>query len=300
MKRTAKQIALTVLLIVIIIIVIFVIQFIFQQLSNYDLYNPLVYNDNWNQAFIVLFHFFVGYYLVNRFGVLKTFKNVYILLVFSLFYLLPYVLIYFLNPSAFHYPLIEISGFISLGIGLWFRHKNSNTAKITAWALAISLSVFTYYIVIPLSSQYNLYRNFTGATNRNISSHVTYLDYNMKSHVISAEDSATFVLDFWDNSCAKCFQRFPLVADFQAEQRGNKQVKILAVNVYETQADIVKAKRLLKMTNNSRLETVFMDKENAALFDVQWFPKVIVLKQHTIIFEGHIEILLLFKRKYLD
>jgi len=280
-------------------------------LNNLRITNFFIHFREANDLLIIFIHFLVGYFLVNKIKLLKSLDNKHIILFFFFFYVLisivnlylkkdnrftslPHNLLYLLGIN-----LKEISFVIGLAIGLFFRNSDKKFTKIISFFVIGLFLIFTKNITLPLSSQHYIYGNFTGKTNN-----LNYIDnlklINSKGDKIDLDiTDKIIVIDFWNKNCGLCFQKFPIVKKMQEEYKNKNKIRIIAVNIFKDEEDIKTSEKLLKQTDNSNLINYYLPKDNAGIFNIEWYPKTIVIKKNKIIFEGHIEILQLFEHLYL-
>jgi len=251
---------------------------------------------------IIFFHFFIGYKLINKINLLRQTKSIYIVLSFLLYVLLIPIIVYFVKNNSIHsfnYEYSkEITMTIALSIGLFFRNKKGKYYFIISMVVISMFLIFTKNIVLPFSNQYYLYGNYTGKTkNHNKIDKLKLIDSN--GNKISIDSSKTIVIDFWNRNCGRCFHKFPLVKKMQRKFQNSNKVLVLAINVYKRKKDIDISEKLLEKTKNKNLINYYLSEKDAEIFKIQFVPKVIVIKDRVIIFEGNIEVLNLLDFMYL-
>lgn len=169
--------------------------------------------------------------------------------------------------------------------------------------------LFLYFSLIVAYSYYipKLYENkvafgsFTGDENINIKQDYIFLDFSKgteKKLTFNDFKNKTIVLDFWNNNCGVCFEKFPKIDELRSKV-SNKNVMFLAVNVFKRKNEI---KNGLEMFRDEKLgyNTLFISEENAKDLQVYAYPTVLVIKDNKIVYRGTIEVLDVFKNKYFN
>jgi len=169
--------------------------------------------------------------------------------------------------------------------------------------------LFLYFSLIAAYSYYipKLYENkvafgsFTGDKNIDLKHDYAFLGFSKGTEEklsISDFKDKTIVLDFWNNNCGVCFEKFPKVDELRSKVT-NKNVMFLAVNVFKRKSEI---KNGLEMFRDEKLgyNTLFISEENAKELQVYAYPTVLVIKDNKIVYRGTIEVLDVFKNKYFD
>lgn len=306
-KRLLSLFSLAITLILLIGIVIPVIAqdivpFISRQFSYYEISNFISLNPQLLILASIIIHFLTGLFIINQINLLKTMKSINITLFFFIFYILLASTAHLVrNQYKFEFYLLETSLVIGLFLGQIVRNSKSPFLRLASTVFFIGFLFFTFRVTIPLESQFGLYGNYIGKPTNTIAiNKLKLIDNNEKNVNILSTASNTIVIDFWSNNCAVCFKKFPLLKELQKEYEKNVNIEIIAVNVYSKREDIKKSKELLAQTNNLDLKNYYMSKDDSKDFNLRWYPKVVVIKNNKIVFEGHIETLRLFKQKYLE
>lgn len=300
MKLKTKQFLLLLLLAISAILLLALMPFVRSQLSRYEVFDSLILNYESIILVSIFLHFIIGFLVINKLKPLVGLSNKYIVLFFFVFYILFTTIVKLNNGTAkFHFYLLEISLIIGLFLGLIYRKSKKKYSLLVSLGFIIGFLFFTFKVTIPLASQFKVYGNYLGKTSNFKIDSINLTDYNGNRVYLDTKDSRIIVIDFWNNNCGICFRKFPLLKELQREYKNDINVKVIAVNVFSTNEEIKKAKELLQETGNNDITSYYMSKNDAKAFNVKWYPKVIVIKNSSIIFEGHIETLNLFKYLYL-
>ena len=301
MKLKIKRFLLLLSLVVSVMILITIIPLINNHLSRYEILDSLILNYESIILVSIILHFLIGFLIINKIKLLESLSNKYIVLFFFVFYILFKTIVKLNNATyEFEFYLLEISLIVGLSLGLIFRKYKKKYSLLVSLGFIIGFLFFTYKVTIPLASQFRVYGNYLGRTSNSKVEGVNLLDSNGSNFYLETKDSKIIVIDFWNNNCGICFRKFPLLKEIQREYKNDINVKVIAVNVFLDNEEIKKAKELLYETNNSDITSYYMSKNDAKGFNVKWYPKVVVIKNNEIIFEGHIETLNLFKFLYLE
>ncbi len=276
----------------------FILPYIGSILNIYEITDVLVTGKSF---FIILFiavHFAITAFIINKIKVLREWKSIYVILFFTLLYVL--ITFFFrclLGNKNFSFH-IESVLILSLIAGVFYRNSKNKIQRFLSLGFIFGLLVLTDFYIIPLTEQHNLHQNYTGTASKKIDLNVQIKDNKGNNYSLSEKDKL-YVIDFWNNGCYVCFEKFPYLKKLQNKYQQNDGVEILAVNVYQDSSTIAKSEKLLLKTDNGDLNNFYIDEKSVEIFDLKWFPKTIVLKNNEIIFEGNIETLLIFERKFL-
>jgi thiol-disulfide isomerase/thioredoxin len=302
MKLQIKQLSALFLLVFFTLFLSILIYILGRQLYVFRITDLFIINRNIYPLILVILHFLVGFLLVNRIKFFDDVNNIFLISSFFFIYIIiPLIIKLLLNNIEF-YPFIkEITLIIGFTIGLLFRNiKKKSLITIPLGIIGLFL-LFTKNIALPFSEQAHNYGNLTGKSKNFIKVNILKLvDSNGKKvYINTANNPKIIVIDFWNNHCGICFKKFPIIKSLQREYYDNHLISVIAINVFSDTEEIVKSKELLKQTNNSDLITYYMSEDDAKIFNLEWYPKTIIVKNNEIIFEGHIEILKLLKNMYL-
>lgn len=300
MKLKIKQTLFLLLLATSVIILIAFGPLLGNQLSRYEISDSI----NLNYEFIILasifLHFLIGFFIINRIEILKDLGNKYIMLFFSIFYIFFNTIVRLSkNTYTFDFYILDLSLVIGLFLGLIFRKNIKKYSLLVSLSCVIVFLFFTFKVTIPLANQFKVYGNYFGRTYNLKIDGINLIDYNGNKIDLNTKDSKIIVIDFWNNHCAICFKKFPLLKGLQKEYKNNLNVEIIAVNIFSNKEQIKKGEELLYKTKNKDLKNYYMSLDDSKHFNIKSYPKVVVIRDNNIIFEGHIEILRLFRFLYL-
>lgn len=203
-----------------------------------------------------------------------------------------------LNFLGYIYILIYI---ISSLVGFrTFSLLKQNLLRATVILTLYFGAAFTISIVLPtLISQRDFYGTYTGEFENNIDmASVKFID-TQKNPLYLKYEKKVIILDFWNNNCGVCFEKFPETENLQKKYSENNSVQFYAVNSYKTLDEVATAEKLLAQ-NNVTLENLFLPDSISKSLSIEGFPTILVLKNNKIIFRGSIETLDLFENKYLE
>jgi len=299
MRLIIKQFFALLLLISLLILIISIIPFLANKLSMYDISDLFLDRDTMILLSIFL-HFFVGIFIINRINILKVIKNKYIILFFFASYIIFNTLIRLIN-NTYHFNsyLLEISLVCGIVIGLTFRNSIKKSLLISLITISVFL-VFTKKITIPLANQFKSYGNYDGEIKDLVKiEKINLIDIDSSKVDILASNPKIVIIDFWNNNCALCFQNFPSLLEMQEDSNKDNNMIIIAVNIYKNKEDIKVSQELLYKTGNKNLINYFMSIEDSKKYNINFYPKTIVIKNKQIVFDGHLKTLNLFKSKYL-
>lgn len=276
----------------------FLIPLIGQQLSIYGISDLLIENKDIVILMIVSLNYFLGFYL----GCSKHFTRIKLYHVLGIFAIL-YIGITAINQisqESMNFFELEISLLLGLALGYLTSNTKLYLVKIALVFCTIVLLFVTFNYTIPLSNQKNIYGNYSGNSDYRKVKNMMLLNSDMKEFIIDNQKDKTIVIDFWNNSCLVCFEKFPKFKELQNEYQAQKNIQFLTINVISSFKEILTAESLLTKTMNQDLNNYFILQENSHTFNISWFPKVVVIKNNEIVFEGTIETLMMFKQQYLE
>jgi thiol-disulfide isomerase/thioredoxin len=197
--------------------------------------------------------------------------------------------------------LIHIIPYIFSAIIYFLLSKSDN--KLNQVLLFSTSLVFLYLLntYIPqIVYQKIFFDNITGGIKKQIDiNKIPYLapKYNSKKQFLDKDK--ILILDFWNNNCGSCFEKFPKFNSFYNKNKSNKKLQIFSVNVYKNEKEIQLGNQLLSKYNYD-FSNIFIKDEVKNLFQIEAFPTVLVIKNNEIIFKGTIETLENFNFLYVD
>jgi thiol-disulfide isomerase/thioredoxin len=140
----------------------------------------------------------------------------------------------------------------------------------------------------------------TGEVNYNIPSNNLYVLNGKTSDTLNLNDlkDKIVVLDFWNNNCGICFQKFPQLKKLKDKYKNNDNISFYAINAYKSKEEIKIGQQLFDSLDNG-INTYFLSKDKSESLRIQGFPTVLVIKNNKVIFRGSIEALSIFDKFYL-
>lgn len=139
--------------------------------------------------------------------------------------------------------------------------------------------------------QYNFFKTFTGKNDYDFLVNQHFLDAkNDSTFTFSDIDKEVLVLDFWNNGCGVCFQKFPYLKSLQDKYSNKPNVGFYAVNAYNKNSEIETGQDLFD-THTEDLDTFFISYDTCKELKIDKFPTVLVVKGNKVIFRGTIETL---------
>lgn len=300
MKSLIKQVFYTSLLVISLIVILgFIIPFVAKQLSIYEITYTVVSSKSTIILIGVILHFLCGFYMFKT----KLFQGtsiITVILVFLFFYIGFTSMIRISRGESLTYFELELSLIAGLILGYLLHKFKTIFQRVGSIIILVLLIAFTNYYTIPFTNQKGSYNNYDGKSNMR---KVKYLAlYNGKGEIkkIHNQESKIVVIDFWNNTCAICFKKFPKYIEFQKQYVNNPTIEIIALNVFEEKKEIIEGEKLLEQTKNQDLINYYISKDSISIFNVSRYPKVVVIKNNRITFEGNLETLLLYKDVYLE
>lgn len=302
MKSSIKQFL--VLLLVGVAVLFFlgaVIPFVSKFLANYEITDSLIAHKNFIILFIIFCHYLLGL-VIKRIKTLKSLEAYKIALFFFILYLLLYVVVFIIKERDNFSFFTEFTLVLALIIGLYTAEIKKKVFYLISLVLIAILISFTNFITIPIGNQLKSYHNYTGFLDKSKYRQINSLvvkDHNGNEKVFSTENDKILIIEFWNNNCSICFEKFPKIKMLQKEYKESNAIDVITLNVYKSKDDISTGQELLISTDNETLNNYFIHESKTKAFEINWFPKFVVVKNNTIIFEGMLETFLIFRDYYL-
>jgi thiol-disulfide isomerase/thioredoxin len=228
----------------------------------------------------------------------KHFVNVNRKFIFIVYWLL--TLIAMLILGGFDYVIhniLLIPHALCFGLGLFLAEKKTYFSSSMQLVSLILISLASSFFLNKIHHQYINFGNYTGTTNQKIGSKVVFYNLNDTLQIDQQKDK-TLVVDFWNNTCAACIKGFPKYRDLKSKHANNPNVKFIIVNVYKSEKEKERALELLEMNNLSDMQTYFIHENDVKDFEIDGFPKLVVIKNKEIIFNGFMDTLSIFDFMY--
>lgn len=167
------------------------------------------------------------------------------------------------------------------------------------------LVLFSFMLskTLPIIIENKLYfGTYTGKHNQNRInlSEIKIDNLKQKNLTLSKLNSEIIIIDFWNNGCGVCIEKFQVLKRLILEKKiDTSKVKIISLNIYENKKEIKKGNQIF-ISQNLNFENYFANKKDVNVFNIKGYPTVVVIKKNEIIFKGSIETLNLFKLLYLN
>lgn len=233
----------------------------------------------WNFLFryLVTVTFVIIYLKKTR----TSFLNV--ILIFFWGFVLPDIIIRLFEYDSFEVYsfadlILEIVAFFSTYIG--FYNKN--------WLFAIVSFVILIFGVKDLY-QFAVYGNFKGHESIKITKPVVVVNNNRDTfNIINRYKNKTIVLDFWTTSCGICFKKFPLLQALQEKYKNDTTIIIHAVNIPLKRDSVMQPFKIIENKGYSFSVVVGLNNIQS-IFGIDGYPRVFILREGKIVFNGAIE-----------
>lgn len=256
-----------------------------------------VQNHFYGTLFSCIVNYLFGFYVFNNIKILRNLSVGFIIITyFILFTSLVFVGQGF--EKAIHNVLI-LPFLFSLFLGVHLR-RNYNTRLLilskVSLVLTLLLTLFYFY---PINNQYVNFNNFDGKLNKSLNKSFFFTNDNDTIHFNGSNiDKNIYVIDFWNNTCGVCIKKFPDLKKLRDKYKKYDNIKFITVNVIKNEKDKLRANELLKKTFNEDLDNYFIHENEVKEFEIAGFPKLVVVKNNNIVFDGFIETLSIFDYKY--
>lgn len=207
--------------------------------------------------------------------------------------LLP-VLIRYLPGYIWDFDRIQVAlpTTIAFGVGVFSGYVLVNANQRLKTGLSLTLILTALWV----STQgYELWMHklhfgsYVGSTNEKLP------DFSLRDEQGKTVNKASLkgkvvVLDFWNTGCGACFQKFPLLEEYQKHYSINANVKFYAVNIPLARDKPLDAIDAIKQ-RNYKFSVLYADKSSlATLFNVKIYPTVVVIDSaQRIIYRGKLE-----------
>ena len=189
--------------------------------------------------------------------------------------------------------ILLIPNALCFGLGLFLADKKGYFNIASQLAMLVIISFVNSFFLNKIHHQYINFGNYTGTTNQKIGSKVVFYNLNDTLQIDQQKDK-TLVVDFWNNTCGACIKGFPKYRDLKSKHANNPNVKFIIVNVYKSEKEKERALELLEMNNLSDMQTYFIHENDVKDFEIDGFPKLVVIKNKEIIFNGFMDTLSIF------
>lgn len=300
MKSLIKYVFYTSLVVISLITILgFIIPFIAKQLSIYDITDAFVSSKSTIILIGIILHFFCGFFMFKT----KLFNGarfITVIVVFLFFYIGFTSVIRILQGETLTYFELELSLIVGLILGYLLHKFNATSYKIGIISLLAIFIAFTNFFTIPITNQQASYKNYNGKSNMRKINNLVLYDGNGDLQKIYNQESKIVVIDFWNNTCAICFKKFPEFIKLQKRFQDIPNIEVIAMNVFKEKNEIIEGEKLLEKTKNQDLVNYYISKDSISVFNVSRYPKVVVIRNNRITFEGNLETLLLYENDFLD
>lgn len=251
----------------------------------------------------MLIYFFTSYFIIKKD---KEIKNV------TLFMISTFIAIHFIiiligivikGTEEMHFLAFIYFAFFALSIyiGQLIAKTNTLWIKIISVISFFTITYFTSGHLYTIVSQELFFKTIDGNANyKPNSSSFEVIDNKLSSKLnLSNMNEKTIVVDFWNNNCSVCFQKFPKFQELRQKYINNKNVGFYAINTFRKKEEIIEGQRLFDSLKYN-YTTYFQERQKSDSLQIYGFPTVLVIKGNRVIFKGTIETLSLFDYKYLN
>ncbi len=240
------------------------------------------YTGKYGHSYKFVYNFGLSFFMVFFF--LKKKKIVllwsYIVLGISAM-LLPFYLF-----VGFYFFRLHVPSSLALVLGMAFGYLYYKTRyRLVTILLAMAINVFMLFYGYDLWLNKLNFNTFFGRVEYvfNNEHHL----YKPDGSIFEFEPDKTYVLDFWNTSCAICFKEFPKFEKIR-QQFQNKNICFYAANYVQPKEDPENNERLLRIRDIDIPVLFFKDNREQLFntFKVEAFPTIIAIRNDTIIYRG--------------
>lgn len=116
----------------------------------------------------------------------------------------------------------------------------------------------------------------------------TYIQDPLTGMQYLSRPDAVIVLDFFSTGCGVCFEKFPLLQDLHEKYSGNPKVFVCAMNIPWKRDTAGMAVNMVRKRNFTFPVVIGRNKLDS-IFQIAYYPTVIVVKNNQILYRGSIE-----------
>lgn len=219
-----------------------------------------------------------------------------IVTIICLFFVL--IFVNFIRDSQFTLEFIDliIPTIFFILYTLSFLIYNQSRARILYGFIIVLFATFISFIFTPAFNNYTDFDTYLGEFDSLIKKEIIIKDADSKR--IKLDPNKMYVIDCWNKTCGICIQKFPKFERLKNKFSDNKNIEFIGLNFYKGEADVLYSQELFD-SRNLKFDTFYIHIEDGKELPVYFFPTVLVIKNNTIIFRGHLETLDLFSHLYL-
>lgn len=241
----------------------------------------------------IVVYFFCG---IKLFKNSSSFSKKKIMLVFFILFYLPVIIVGKYENILYSFSII--SYLLALFFGLLLRDYNSiKPIKMISFIGFISLIFIMIKFIYPIQLQRTNFGNIDGKANIKINDNLIFFNKNDTIKILN--DNKKYVIDFWNNGCSNCVKEFSKFKKI-SKKKTDKNTVFLTVNVFKIEDEINRSYEILNRNNHSDLNTYFINEKDLKDIKIKGFPKLIIIKNNTVIFDGYLDTLILFSKKYFN
>jgi thiol-disulfide isomerase/thioredoxin len=275
---------------------IIVISTILTNITNltFNLFENFIDESYISRYFISVLIIFLSHLLLARYFFKKFSYKInldLVLIVLFINYLLFYVLSIVLGNQSLNFVnfILILFNLIFVYLGYYSLIIKNNTRKIFFLLVTIVLLLyFIYFVLYPLKFQKDNFGTYSGIL-KNINTVEDYKVYDFNNQKVNFEEEIVIV-DFWNNNCGICIEKFPEINKFNQNLKNKKNIKLISINVINSPNDMITARNIAKK-HNLNIDVFYIFKEDAKIYDVEVFPTILVIKNKKVIYKGTIETL---------
>jgi thiol-disulfide isomerase/thioredoxin len=189
-------------------------------------------------------------------------------------------------------------------LGIWFFNSKQILTRVFVLILAIALCLSFVMFAEKIFSQKFANGTWTGEVSvpAELSELEFFTDSTLQTKInISDLGKKVYVLDFSNPGCGICFRQMPDFQKLMEKYQDNSEIGFYTIYVYNDTSDIAWFERYTEKRNIT-IPHLFIDRKDSIyvqVFDYRAFPQYNIIKNNTIIFDGYLNVLKFFHKKYL-
>ncbi len=257
-------------------------------------------------VFIILAYFVMSFLVLKR---TKSVKTTLMIPFGILFFTFLFTFITFAIRGSFKgfivYGLLYVLVLIIASVvPIFLQYTRKVWGKAIIMVLFLVMTYYSVYIPV-LTQQQAAFKNIDGKIEQGINlEEVSFMRKDKDSlieNIHLTSEKEFYVLDFWNNGCGICLQKFPKVKKFADKHKNSQNIGFYTINIFrdrKKEEDINTAEKLLEVYGVG-LENLYLNQDALSPFPVKEYPTVLVIRKDKIIFKGTIETLSMLEHIYL-
>lgn len=180
--------------------------------------------------------------------------------------------------------------------GAWLADSfNKKQAIVVSALVTAACLVFSIWYYRSLHLYWFNYLNngtFTGKVTETVKDNSWYIvSQNNDTLRQSYYQDKIVLFDFWNTACGGCFKKFPDIERIYRHYKDHPDFVLNAVNIPIKRDTAGMAFTMMEKYNTTYSFPVFVaDSTMSNTFDINGFPKVIIMKNNKIVFRGQVEL----------